>query len=158
MTIQELGSIGEFISSIVVLITLIYLAVQVRQTRNATIASTMQTNRMQFQSIMLANRDSQIAPIILKADSGEPLTDEEEYRLGTHINLQWNLLFSEYVQLQIGYTAAWAPSDKLALKRIFNRYGGRAAAWWDATGKQIYPEQFVDYVESVRPPPDRTAQ
>ena len=77
MTIQELGSIGEFISSIVVLITLIYLAVQVRQTRNATIASTMQTNRMQFQSIMLANRDSQIAPIIIKADNHEPLTDEE---------------------------------------------------------------------------------
>lgn len=151
MTIGELGSIGEFISSIVVLITLIYLAVQVRQTRNATIASTMQTNRAQFQSIMLANRDSMIAPIIVKADNNEPLTAEEEYRIGTHINLQWNLLFSEYVQLQIGYTAAWAPSDKLALKRIFTRYGGRAAAWWDKTGREIYPQQFVDYVESLRP-------
>ena len=151
MTIQELGSIGEFVSSIVVLITLIYVAVQVRQTRNATVASTMQTNRVQFQSIMLANRDSLIAPIIIKADNNEPLTDEEEYRLSNHINLQWNLLFSEYVQLQIGYTAAWAPSDKLALERIFHRYGGRAAAWWDRTGKQIYPEQFVAYVESVRP-------
>ncbi len=151
MTIQELGSIGEFISSIVVLITLIYLAVQVRQTRNATIASTMQTNRMQFQNIMIANRDSRIAPIILKADNDDPLTAEEEYRLSTHINLQWNLLFSEYVQLQIGYTAAWAPSDKPALKRIFGRYGGRAAAWWDATGVQIYPEQFVRYVEANRP-------
>ena len=151
MTIQELGSIGEFVSSIVVLITLIYLAVQVRQTRNATIASTMQTNRMQFQNIMLANRDSQIAPIIIKADSNKPLTDEEEYRLSTHINLQWNLLFSEFVQLQIGYTAAWAPSSKPALERIFHRYGGRAADWWDATGKNIYPDQFVDYVERIRP-------
>ena len=151
MTIQELGSIGEFISSIVVLITLLYLAVQVRQTRNATIASTMQTNRMQFQNIMLANRDSQIPPIIIKADNNEPLTEEEEYRLSTHINLQWNLLFSEYVQLQIGYTAAWAPSDKQALARIFHRYGGRAGAWWDKTGKVIYPEPFVEYVESVRP-------
>ena len=151
MTIQELGSIGEFISSMVVLITLIYLTVQVRQTRNATVASTMQTNRAQFQSIMLANRDSQIAPIIIKADNQEPLTAEEEYRIGNHINLQWNLLFSEYVQLQIGYTEAWAPSDKPALKRIFGRYGGRAAAWWDATGKEIYPQQFVDYVEDLRP-------
>ena len=149
--IEQLGSIGEFISSIVVLITLIYLAVQVRQTRNATIASTMQTNRAQFQSIMLANRDSQIAPIIIKADNSEPLTPEEEYRLSTYINLQWNLLFSEYVQLQIGYTAAWAPSDKLALQRIFHRYGGRAADWWETTGKNIYPEQFVEYVESVKP-------
>jgi len=111
----------------------------------------MQTNRVQFQSIMLANRDSLIAPIIIKADKNEALTEEEEYRLSTHINLQWNLLFSEYVQLQIGYTEAWAPSDKMALQRIFTRYGGRAAAWWDATGKKIYPEQFVAYVEEIRP-------
>ncbi len=106
MTIQELGSIGEFISSIAVLFTLIYLAVQVRQTRDATIASTMLNNRMQFQEIMLANRDSLIGPIIVKADAGEELSPEEEYRLSNHISLQWNLLFSEFVQLQIGYTKA----------------------------------------------------
>ena len=154
LTIEELGSIGEFISSIVVLITLIYLAVQVRQTRNATIASTMQTNRVQFQNIMLANRDSLIAPIIIKADNNEALTQEEEYRLSTHINLQWNLLFSEYVQLQIGYTESWAPSDKPALRRIFGRYGGRAASWWDVTGVNIYPSQFVEYVELIRLKPE----
>lgn len=150
MTIQELGSIGEFISSIAVLVTLIYLAVQVRQTRNATVASTMQTNRVQFQNIMIANRDSEIAPIIIKSDKGEPLSEEEEYRLSNHINLQWNLLFSEYVQLQIGYTAEWAPNDQPAIARIFNRYGGRAADWWDRSGKNIYPENFVKYVESIR--------
>jgi hypothetical protein len=115
MTIQELGSIGEFISSIAVLFTLIYLAVQVRQTRDATIASTMLNNRLQFQDIMLANRDSMTSPIIPKADAGETLTDEEGYRLSNHISLQWNLLFSEFVPLQIGYTAKWAPSDKAAL-------------------------------------------
>ena len=126
MTIQELDSIGEFISSIAVLFTLIYLAVQVRQTRDATIASTMLNNRLQFQDIMLANRDSMTAPIIPKADAGETLTDEEGYRLSNHISLQWNLLFSEFVPLQIGYTAKWAPSDKAALVSIFTPYSGRA--------------------------------
>ena len=150
MSIQELGSIGEFISSIAVLVTLIYLALQAKQTRNATVASTMQTNRVQFQNIMIANRDSVIAPIIVKADRGVSLTDEDEYRLSNHINLQWNLLFSEYVQLQIGYTEGWAPSDKLALKKIFNRYDGRAADWWEKTGKEIYPSAFVTYVEAQR--------
>ena len=150
MTIQELGSIGEFISSIAVLVTLIYLALQIRQNRQATVASTMQTNRTQFQNIMLANRDSLIAPIIVKADKGEPLTEEEQYRLGNHINLQWNLLFSEYVQLQIGYTAQWAPSDKQALRKIFTRYDGRAARWWEETGRTIYPQDFVTYVEENR--------
>jgi hypothetical protein len=151
MTIQELGSIGEFISSFAVLITVIYLAVQIRQARNATVASTMQTNRAQFQNIMIANRDSLIAPIIIKSDAGESLTAEEEYRLSNHINLQWNLLFTEFVQLQIGYTQGWAPSDELALKKIFVRYGGRAADWWEATGKKIYPTAFIDHVEEKRP-------
>ena len=151
MTIQELGSIGEFISSIAVLVTLIYLALQVKQTRNATVASTMQNNRVQFQNIMLANRDSIIAPIIIKADKGELLTEEEEYRLSHHINLQWNLIFSEFVQLKIGYTEGWTPSDKLALTRIFNRYDGRAATWWEKSGKLIYPETFVEHVEQHRP-------
>lgn len=150
MSIQDLGSIGEFISSIAVLVTLIYLAVQVRQTRNAQVASTMLTNRIQFQNIMIANRDSLIVPIIIKADAGEPLTDIEEHRLAYHINLQWNLLFSDYVQVQIGYTQGWAPSDKPALKRIFNRYDGRAAVWWEKTGKEIYPIAFVTYVEENR--------
>ncbi len=147
MSIQELGSIGEFVSSLAVLITLLYLAVQIRQTRNATVASTMLNNRIQFQNIMIANRDSLIATIIVKADKGEALTEEEEYRLSNHINLQWNLLFSDYVQLQIGYTEGWAPSGKPALKRIFGRYGGRAADWWESSGKVIYPDAFIDYVE-----------
>ena len=150
MSIEELGSIGEFVSSIAVLITLIYLAVQVRQTRSATVASTMLVTRTQFQNIMIANRDSLIAPIIIKADKDETLTEEEEYRLSTHINLQWNLLFSDYLQMHFGYTTGWAPSDKLALKRIFSRYGGRAAAWWQKTGREIYPQTFVDYVEGHR--------
>ncbi len=34
MTLQELGSIGEFVSGIVILITLVYLAMQVRQVKN----------------------------------------------------------------------------------------------------------------------------
>jgi len=150
MSIQELGSIGEFVSSLAVLVTLLYLAVQIKQTRNATVASTMLNNRIQFQNIMIANRDSLIAPIIIKADKGEALSEVEESRLSNHISLQWNLLFSEYVQLQIGYTEGWAPSDKPALKRIFGRYGGRAADWWESTGKAIYPDAFIDYVEQNR--------
>jgi len=36
MSISDLGSLGEFIASITVLVTLIYVAVQIRQNTNAT--------------------------------------------------------------------------------------------------------------------------
>ena len=57
---------------------------------------------------------------------------------------------TEPVADQIGYTGAWAPSDKKALKRIFTRYDGRATRWWEETGREIYPQSFVDHVEKIR--------
>jgi hypothetical protein len=36
VSISELGSLGEFISSLIVLVTLIYLAMQIRQNAHAT--------------------------------------------------------------------------------------------------------------------------
>jgi hypothetical protein len=47
MSISELGSLGELVSSIVVLITLIYLAVQVRHSKNIAMGYSYQ-NRVGF--------------------------------------------------------------------------------------------------------------
>ena len=46
MNIQDLGAIGEFISSITIVITLIILTVETRRARNAT----QQTNRQGSES------------------------------------------------------------------------------------------------------------
>ena len=46
MTVTELGSMGEFVSAIAILITLIYLAIQARQTRRETAASLLQRSRL----------------------------------------------------------------------------------------------------------------
>ena len=86
----------------------------------------------------------------LVPEKREELTTEEEYRLSNHISLQWNLFFSEFVQFQIGYTKAWAPSDQASLKNIFSRYGGRGESWWDEKGRALYPQAFVDHVEATR--------
>ena len=45
MSISELGSLGELVSSIVVLITLIYLAVQVRHSKNIAMGHSYQYSR-----------------------------------------------------------------------------------------------------------------
>ena len=53
MSIQDLGALGEFLSSVVVLITLVYLAIQTRQTKQATQANLQWTRAN-------ASRDLQI--------------------------------------------------------------------------------------------------
>jgi hypothetical protein len=57
LSIQDLGAIGEFVSSIVVLFTLIYLAIQTNLTRKATQANLQWTraNASRELSLMWAN-------------------------------------------------------------------------------------------------------
>jgi uncharacterized membrane protein YccF (DUF307 family) len=45
MTIQEWGAVGELISAIAILITLVYLAVQIKQARFATIDQNRDRNK-----------------------------------------------------------------------------------------------------------------
>ena len=66
MSISDLGSIGEFVSSIGVLITLIYLAVQVRYTRNVALGHSYQT-RVGFRiDAHLYNGDPQISELFTR--------------------------------------------------------------------------------------------
>ena len=43
MNIMELGALGEFVGSIAVVVTLVFLAIQVRHSKNATEANTRST-------------------------------------------------------------------------------------------------------------------
>jgi len=60
MTIQDLGAIGEFVSAFAILITLVYLAIQVRYARIATIDKNREsrvTGIIQINSRLANNRD-----------------------------------------------------------------------------------------------------
>ena len=54
MTITDLGSIGEFVSAIAILVTLIYLTIQVRHTRRETAASLLQQRVVAIREMYLA--------------------------------------------------------------------------------------------------------
>ena len=62
MTISELGAIGEFVAAIAVLITLIYLVVQIKQTQTAIAANTNQAlNDISVQLYMAASTSESLA-------------------------------------------------------------------------------------------------
>jgi hypothetical protein len=64
MTLSELGNLGEFIGSILVLITLLYLVVQLRQTQRAMMAQTHQMRadglKTTWQNLALSNEMIQV--------------------------------------------------------------------------------------------------
>jgi len=64
MTITELGALGEFVGAIAVVVTLAYLAVQVRQSKLVTLAATeFARDELTIRSLQ-AERDSPyVAPL-----------------------------------------------------------------------------------------------
>jgi hypothetical protein len=85
MNLTQLAEIGEFLGGVTVLITLIYLALQVRQASNLSKASmgfaiTTEFNRSH--EILLAN--PALMAVLHKVENNETLTDIEERMLGSY--------------------------------------------------------------------------
>jgi hypothetical protein len=71
---QLLGNYGEFVGAIAVVVTLAYLAVQIRQ-NTRTIETT--TLRSMQDVVLLTEKNERYISYLLKAQRGEPLTEEE---------------------------------------------------------------------------------
>lgn len=81
MTLMELGALGEFVGAIAVVVTLVYLAVQIRQSNQAmregrrlALAQTYQMRADALQDMLVRAAESEhIAPVIARlADLGYP--------------------------------------------------------------------------------------
>lgn len=118
MTLMELGALGEFLGSIAVLATLVYLAVQLRQntismneSKKLALAQTYQMRADALQMMLVRAADSEyIGPIIAKLAavgypdnirSLEQLTPEERGRFRMWQIAQqthWDNMFFQYQQ------------------------------------------------------------
>ncbi len=82
MTLQELGSLGEFVSGLAVVVTLFYLALQIRHNTRA-VRSSMHQDMMES-TLRIAESLSdnpEVGRIVLKADQDyDSLTESERIR------------------------------------------------------------------------------
>lgn len=82
MTISELGSLGEFISSIVVVITVIYLAVQMRQNTKAQTIATFESAMAGFNEVnYFAFSDKQRTSTLLTGLRNPETLDEVDHAI-----------------------------------------------------------------------------
>ena len=80
MTIQDLGSIGEFVAAIATLATLVYLALQIRQNTRSVRASTHHAFVISGNAISFALAETEAAQLVIKAArSYGDLTPEEKF-------------------------------------------------------------------------------
>ena len=142
---QLLGSYGEFIGSIAVLATLIYLALQIRQTGRSNTFAAVQAYRAERMAWFQNNRDSPYMPkIFAKLGAGAPLDAEEAYRLRSHNSALWGSIYSQWLQQELALTGKYATKDASMISLAINSPG--ALEWWDRNGATIYPDEFCAYV------------
>ena len=113
MTLQDLGSIGEFVGSIAVLITLVYLAVQIRQntksmdeTRRLAITQSQQDWTSMFNGAMLTAAESEHIPrlMVQARDEGiSTLIPEDRLRLGYFLAAMAARLDMLHLQYESGF-------------------------------------------------------
>ena len=153
MSIMELGALGEFVGSVGVIATLIYLAIQIRQNTSATRAGVRQgvtEQANQYISMGLDNRV--VAKARTKQRLDEPLDPHEEIQLINHQHLNFRAIGNAYAQYKQGFfsEAEWQSFQDVVYTLL--RDNGSAQAMWKRTGQagRAFPRDFIEFVEDIR--------
>ena len=156
MSLNDLATLASLASSVAVLVSLLFLAVQVRQS-NRNQRSLMQQGRTTRNvDLLFRLADPKISKLWARLATGEPLEDEEYYMLyGYMASVFWSYEDS-FFQFRSGMleVSSWV-SDLATLKRLLSNPAYRGV--WIAVRSAIGDEyrSFLDglVVEARRNPP-----
>lgn len=148
MSIQDLGSLGEFIAAIATLITLAYLAVQIRQNTQSVRASTFHEAISDFaHGIEELNKDADLTRIWYEGlQNFENLSQLEQQRFATYLTAILRRYENILYQTEQG---TLDPNAMLGMhshmKYAMSQSGSQA--WW-ARGKNLFNAELQQHVES----------
>lgn len=146
MDIQTLGNLGEFVGSIAVLATLVYLSIQTRQSNKVARQqsnSDILNRRQELQ--LLLTQDDNLNEIISKGLSQEELTSFEAQRFTSYFMTYLHHTQDAYLQYEAGLISKefWE-SDLSTITPAFTQAGFRD--WWES-GKQYLNTDVAKVIE-----------
>lgn len=147
MNWEAIGAVGEIVGAMAVVISLVYLASQIRiQNTESQVASMHEISEAYRDS--LANfADGEIAAISLKANNDfESLTDIEVMQLIASVQRVFRVWEEAFIQFQKGRldTRMWRPMNRQFLSYLSFPFCQRV---WELRN-DYYDEEFVDFVNS----------
>jgi hypothetical protein len=145
VTLEDLGNIGDFLGGIAVIVTLIYLARQIRENTKVARLQTLQTIKSDALQLRIAGIQSpDIAVILAKSvEDSSSLTTTERIRF----NLLCAGVFENFDQ---SYQAAvMGLIDHFGNEHLLRSYLSQEAVrqWWSDARDLFHPD-FVSHVES----------
>jgi hypothetical protein len=147
MNWDAIGAIGEIIGAVAVIVSIIYLAMQVRQNLNLVRGSGYQAAAQTANHILggwSSNPDS--LRVFITAQESYPELNREEMALAhTHFLQIINMYESLYYQYQAGVLDSNIWEGRQLMLSNFLAMPG-FAAWWEEW-RHIYGSNFLAYVE-----------
>jgi hypothetical protein len=144
---QLLGNYGEFVGAIAIVITLIYLAIQLRQNTRMMRASIRQARSDSSVHLYSLGATSVIAELREKESRGDALTELEEERM-----LLWNISIwrqqqTIFFQAQDGLLDLQTGDEQAAIVRNLLKPQSSLRFWVDQ--KHTFDSRFVAWVDGV---------
>ena len=146
MNLPKIADLSEIVSSIAIVVTLIYLTVEISQNTSALHAQSRQATLEASQSELFALMDE--PEIVSSIMQSEPLTSEQAIRLDLFLTAA--LKGREFAWLQFRDEliddTQWE-SEKASLSALLD--SKRTRQWWDRSGRRLYSRDFVVFVDQL---------
>jgi len=156
MNWEAIGAIGDFVGGLAVVLTLIYIAFQVRQSSKqleqnsrALAASSYHSAGEGFNKwFALLIQDEAIADLWQRGLAGETLNRADKMRFGAMATMLFTTLENNFHQLQLGtHSRNTLELAKRVWVNILTSPGG--SAWWITEGRRAFTPEFVEAIEGL---------
>ena len=155
MSVQDMGAIGEFISSIAIVITLIFLAVETRRARDATQHSTRQARQRIRTDLSLAIAiNPQLTEVMAKTFSDvdpEVVPIASEFGLSTAEGIQvYNYTIAYFRYLEDQFFSDLPETDRFSLEGQVKVIPSNPyfVKYWEQS-KSMFDHRFQEYVDNL---------
>lgn len=146
LNLDNLANIAEIVGAVVVVITLIYLTVQLRQ-NNKLLQSESRRSMMETEKTSL-NQALKFQGILRRLDQPEKMAAEEQFQLSIIFITDMDNRYYEYRQYRNGLLSEQELRARLAIA-VENHGIPRGRRWWAKVGRNLWPTDFVQFIDGV---------
>jgi hypothetical protein len=144
--IEYVANIAEIIGATVVVITLIYLTIQLRQNnkllQSATRQAMLETEKTSLSQAL------EFQELFRKLNQSEKLSEEEQFQLSIIFITDMENRYFEYRQYKNGLLSEQEWQARLAIA-VENHGIPRGHRWWSKVGRNLWPTEFVEFIDGV---------
>ena len=148
MDLTQLANLGEFIGGLAVLVTLVYLAVQVRQTKEMTRMESARSTSKDYTSLLLQMMVPENMELLRRGfDDFESMEPNDQARLHVWFSAMFMAAQTTFAQSKLGVAEEGMTRTVEGFNAAAIRSPGLAAWWADA--RVLFPDDFVRHLDDA---------